>query len=263
MYERVVGPIYFRKAGLNQVAKFFFNGGSQYRYIEDILTLNEGLAQGIALGQNDAGSGVKIPPTKLLYGTDDDGPIADMHNWKRAHLLPISLPFGTPELPALSRDKDEVLQAVRDGYAAAFDVLAPIADLPFDPAVVRGKEVAKLLFPNSDDLDVLDKRVKVKSSYIGEGNVRRSFARWIARRRTSKSKVKREMALQRDGASAQRVQPQTSPHRDADRCAQDGSNSPEYIKTEDLLASLPGFRGGRLDHIADNLLIANKNEKKA
>lgn len=35
MYERAVGPIYFRKHGMNQVAKLFSSGGSQYRYIED------------------------------------------------------------------------------------------------------------------------------------------------------------------------------------------------------------------------------------
>lgn len=104
---------------MNNVAKLFSTGGSQYRYIEDVLTLNDGLTQGIALGSNLTQhahpQGVKVPPTTLLYGTDkpEEVSIAD---WKRAHLLPISIPIGSPELPTLSQDRDEVLKAVRHGY---------------------------------------------------------------------------------------------------------------------------------------------------
>lgn len=119
LYERVVGPIYFRKHGMNNVAKLFSSGGSQYRYIEDVMTLNDGLAQGVALGMNQTQSfhpeGVKVPPTKLLYGTEKTEEVS-IEEWKRAHLLPITLPIGTPELPTLSQDKEEVLKAVRHGY---------------------------------------------------------------------------------------------------------------------------------------------------
>ncbi len=101
IYERVVGPIYFRKHGMNKVARLFSSGGSQYRYIEDILTLDEGLAHGIALGlnctslRNTVGTkGVKIPPTKILYGDESRDPIGSTNDWKEAHLLPLTLPFG-------------------------------------------------------------------------------------------------------------------------------------------------------------------------
>ena len=119
LYERVVGPIYFRKHGMQNVAKLFSSGGSQYRYIEDVLTLNEGLAHGIAMGKNESEyfhpQGVKVPPTKLFYGTEKTEELS-MKEWRRAHLLPITLPIGTPELPTLSQDRDDVLKAVRHGY---------------------------------------------------------------------------------------------------------------------------------------------------
>jgi hypothetical protein len=104
---------------MNNVAKLFSSGGSQYRYIEDVLTLNEGLAQGISIARNDTQfahpKGVKVPPTALLFGTDKPDEVS-IDAWKRAHLLPISLPIGTPELPTLSQDREEVLRAVRHGY---------------------------------------------------------------------------------------------------------------------------------------------------
>ena len=268
MYEKIVAPIYFRQNGMKQVARWFASGGNQYRYIEDILTLEEGLASGIPLGQDattikDYLHGVKIPPTKILYGADDVEPVA-VDDWKRAHLLPITLPFGTPELPALSQDKDEVILAVRHGYAAAFDVLAPIAGLPFDPTVITGEMVAELLFPmGPDDVDVLDKRVKIKSSYIGKNKdeneeemKRRSFAAWITGKREAKRKVQEEMASHPDGLLARQAKRR---FHESDQYLRDGSNSLEYIEMEALLAALPGFSGGRLDHISDNLKKGKNN----
>jgi hypothetical protein len=268
MYEKIVAPIYFRQNGMKHVARWFASGGSQYRYIEDILTLEEGLARGIPLGQDattvkDYLHGVKIPPTKILYGADDAEPVA-VDDWKRAHLLPITLPFGTPELPALSQDKDEVILAVRHGYAAAFDVLAPIAGLPFDPTVITGEMVAELLFPmGPDDVDVLDKRVKIKSSYIGKNKdeneeemKRRSFAAWITRKREAKRKVQEEMASHPDGLLARQAKRR---YHESDQYLRDGSNTLEYIEMEALLAALPGFSGGRLDHISENLKKGKNN----
>lgn len=271
MYERVVAPIYFRKHGMSQVAKLFSNGGSQYRYIEDLLTLNDGLSRGIAIGGNhssivgdDFSQGVKVPPTKLLYGTDTADSLTDT-DWRRAHLLPITLPFGSPELPALCQDKDEVLRAVRDGYAAAFDVLAPIAGLPFDSKSIPGEKVAKILFPDgNDDISVLDKPVKIKSSYIGEGDEeakRTSFAAWITNKREARRRAKDEIASHPNGILARRVQRTNSLFHETDQYVRDGSNTLEYIETEALLAALPGFRGGRLDHIADNLLSSEERKR--
>jgi len=273
MYERVVGPIYFRKHGMNQVAKLFSTGGSQYRYVEDVLTLNEGLAHGIALGRNGtSGSdekylrGVRIPPTQLFFGSDVADSVADIDSWKRAHLLPLSVPFGTPELPTLSQDKGEVINAVRNGYAAAFDILAPVAGLPFDSRSIPGIKVARVLFPDGDDdVTVLNKPVKIKPSYIGDDNEerkRRSFAAWITAKREAKRKAKDEITSHPDGLLAQTIQRKTSLFHETDQYVRDSSDTLEYIETEALLAALPGFRGGRLDHIKLDLLAKEDRKRK-
>ena len=260
MYEKVVAPIYFRKHGMNQVAKLFSTGGSQYRYLEDVMVLNEGLTQGIAVGQNKSSSkGVAIPPTKLFVGTDDADSFSGTDDWKRAHLLPITLPLGTPELPSLSQDKDEVLKAVRAGYAAAFDVLAPIAGLSFDSKTIPGERVAKILFPDGDD-DV-DKAIlttpkQIKASIIGEDeeeSKRQSFASWIRRKRYARRKAKDEIVSHPNGLLARRAQRRNNEFVETDQYVRDDSDTLEYIEIEALLAALPGFRGGRLDHIADSL----------
>lgn len=272
MYERVVGPIYFRKHGMNAVAKLFSKGGSQYRYLEDILSLDAGLSRGIAIGQNRTSAtennsrGVKVPPTRLFYGTDNADYFNNTDDWRRAHLLPITLPFGTPELPALCQDKDDVIMAVRNGYAAAFDVLAPIAALPFDSKTISGEKVAKILFPDGDDdVAILNKPVKVKPSYIiaedEEQTKRRSFAAWVTRKREAKRLEKDRVRVNPDGILARRMQLKSNSFHTTDQYVRDDSNTLEYIETEALLAALPGFRGGRLDHIADNLLDERKRKK--
>lgn len=261
MYERVVGPIYFRKHGMPQVAKLFSTGGSQYRYLEDVLTLNEGLAQGIAMGQNGTSlvdaRGVKVPPTTLYCGTNLADSLQTTDDWRRAHLLPVTLPYGTPELPTLCQDKEEVLRAVRFGYAAAFDVLAPVAGLPFDSKTISGESVAQILFPDGDDdVDVLNKPIKVKASLIGESDEetkRRSFAAWITGNREARRKAKQEI-------TARKVQRKADSFHETDQYIRDGRNTLEYIETEALLAALPGFRGGRLDHLAESLTRRTSKE---
>ena len=253
LYERVVAPIYFRKHGMNNVAKLFRRAGSQYRYIEDALTLNEGLTRGIAMGisQNATASlgdehkqGVKVPPTELFYGTDNADTISDTNNWKRAHLLPITLPYGTPELPTLSQDKEEVIKAVRNGFAAAFDVLAPLAGLPFDAKTMPGEKVADILFPDGeDDVEVLTKKKKIKPSYIGQGeeeSKRATFASWVMGKREKKKKAKDEITAHPDGVLARRLSRRSSLFHETDQYVRDNSNTLEYIEIEALLAALPG-----------------------
>jgi hypothetical protein len=60
--------------------------------------------------------------------------------------LPITVPKGTPELPTLEQGQDAVVEAVRGGFAAAFDMLAPAAGLDLDQGMT-GERVAKLIFP--------------------------------------------------------------------------------------------------------------------
>jgi hypothetical protein len=107
--------------------------------------------------------------------------------------------------------------------------------------------------------------VKIKSSYIGEGDEeakRISFAAWITTKREARRKSKDEIASHPDGILARRVQRRTSLFHETDQYVRDGSDTLEYIETEALLAALPGFRGGRLDHIADNLLANEERKRK-
>lgn len=258
---------------MNQVARLFSSGGSQYRYIEDVLTLDEGLTQGIAMGRNghtfsdeEFAKGVRVPPTRLISGNDAAESDVNLDDWRRAHLLPITVPVGTPELPTLSQDRNEVISAVRHGYAAAFDVLAPLASLPFDSSTIPGEKVAKLLFPDGDD-DVasLNKPLRISGSYIGddeEETKRRSFAAWVTRKREARRKAKDEITAHPDGFLARRVERRTSSFHETDQYVRDDSNTLEYLEIEALLAALPGFRGGRLDHIADSLLAKEELKRK-
>jgi hypothetical protein len=137
------------------------------------------------------------------------------------------------------QDKNDVIQAVSDGYAAAFDILAPMAVLPFDSRTITGAKVAKILFPDADDdIAVLDKPVKIRSSYIGEVEEaeRISFSSWVAKKREARRRSMDEKFLHSDGMLDPQLQ----------RVFRN--------ETKALLAALPGFRGGRLDHIAESLL---------
>jgi len=157
MYEKTVAPIYFKSNGHPQVAKYFEAGGQQYRYLEDVMTLDDGKENDHNLNPE----GVLVPPTQILYGSQQHvnkdaqrkiRDAAEIEQWKRAHLLPIAVPEHKGELSNLENGKDEVLQAVRDGFAAAFDMLAPIAGLELDPELT-GDRVAELIFPKRELLE--------------------------------------------------------------------------------------------------------------
>ena len=257
----VVAPIYFRKHGLNQVARLFASGGSQYRYLEDVLLLNHGLAEGIARKQDTNYHGVKIPPTDIYFGVED-AKDANIDSWKSAHVMPIMLPFGSPELPTLCQDKEEVLKSVRIGYAAAFDVLAPLAGLPFDSRTISGRRVAEVLFPSTDDADFLEQSVTVASSYIDdeEASKRRSFAAWIMRKRRAKKRDQDRLDSDPSGLRSLSFRRRTASFVESDQYVRDDMNTLEYIETEALLAALPGFSGGRLDHIAEKVLLTPEQQ---
>mmetsp|Transcript_21293 Transcript_21293/g.61070 ORF Transcript_21293/g.61070 Transcript_21293/m.61070 type:complete len:878 (-) Transcript_21293:33-2666(-) len=195
-YEKIVAPVYFRLNGLPKVGEFFEKSGSQYRYVEDVLTLDEGLALGMA----NPSLPVKVPPTEILFGTHYDEDITVNPNaWKSAHLLPIACKANTPELPALTQEKEEVVQAVREGFVAAFEMLSPVSPgLKFDPKSVDSRKIAELVFPISDDdsEDILEKPVQVQGDIIELNEQererrRRRFARWIARKRQERRQSNR------------------------------------------------------------------------
>jgi len=150
LYEKIVAPMYFRSHGLPHVGNYVKNGGQQYRYIEDVLTLQEGYKAGLAHKSNGDDNGlIPVPPTKVLYGIDADDVSSadtDVTQWKRAHLFPIVTPKETSELQTLDQGKKNVIDAVKSGYAAAFDALAPIVGINLD-SKMNGMRVAELLFP--------------------------------------------------------------------------------------------------------------------
>ena len=59
-YEKNIAPLYCKQNKLN-VAKYFKKGGQQFRYLEDFMTLDEGLC-------NEDTNGVLVPPTDIIYG---------------------------------------------------------------------------------------------------------------------------------------------------------------------------------------------------
>jgi len=145
-----------------QCAEFFKKGGQQYIYAEDYLTLDEGFTAGK--------DGILIPPPNLLYGIQHDEEtlhMKDRSSWKRAHVLPVVVPEGNTEHPVLSVDRKKVLHAVRQGFSAAFDMLAPISGVQFEEHLT-GDRVAQLIFTSSlpPAEDVLDQQVRVPGDTI-------------------------------------------------------------------------------------------------
>lgn len=142
IYERAVAPLYFQKHGQEEVANFFKQGGQQYIYLEDLMTLEAGKNH-----KSNGGEGIRVPPAEILYGLEGIQKIVDPSQFAKAHVLPITVPRGTKELPTLEQGKDEVLEAVRGGFAAAFDLLAPAVGLNLG---VSGLRVAELVFPKME-----------------------------------------------------------------------------------------------------------------
>ncbi len=142
LYERAVAPFYFRSSGVNTPAEFFEKGGQQYLYAEDVLTCDDGLASSEA---------IPIPPAKVLYAAPEENRVtADekkRENWRRAHLLPITVPADVPELSVLSQDRDDIIAGMREGFAAAYEALAPVVGLE---ASGNGMLVAELVFPDGE-----------------------------------------------------------------------------------------------------------------
>lgn len=141
MYEKGVASVYFKSQGMSNVAEYFQKGGQQFIYAEDLLTLEE--------GKTSPNSKVLVPPPRIFHGVmqteQHRREIKDRDKeWKKAFLLPLKVPEGTPEISTVEQDRKAVLQAVRSGYAAAFDLLAPIVGVDLG---LTGDEVSHLIFP--------------------------------------------------------------------------------------------------------------------
>ena len=86
-YEKIVAPVYFRLSFLPMVGDFFERQGSQYRYLEDVLTLDEGLVKGCEKSSSPDFDGVRVPPTEILLGTE---------NARQARCRTFQSQFGRP-----------------------------------------------------------------------------------------------------------------------------------------------------------------------
>ena len=252
-YEKLVAPVYFRLNGLPHVANYFLKGGSQYRYVEDVLTLDEGLAVGC--NPDSPSKPVRVPPTEILCGTEDDSRIqVDPESWSEAHLLPVICKAGTPELPALTQEKAEVVNAVRDGFVAAFDMLAPIAGLNLDPKLLDSRRIAEMMFPilDDEDVDVLGNPIQVQGDvierYEEEQEVkRRRFARWMNRKRQERRLWLRKAT--RNPFRAAEIEAEIeNPGMVGGK-----KDNLDWLEAETLIAALPGFRRGKLPHLAGRL----------
>ena len=146
IYETGIAPLYFNSHNQYKVSKFFAKGGQQYLYAEDLMLLED--------AKRPTQEGVLVPPPEILYGVERTNDISSIvrnreENWKKAHLFPLRVPKGYKELATLEQDKDEVLEAVRDGFMTAFDALSDIVGLEG----YNGRDVAELVFPSSPDED--------------------------------------------------------------------------------------------------------------
>jgi hypothetical protein len=253
VYELGVAPLYFRSHGEEEVARFFERGGQQYIYLEDLLTLEEGRKAG---EKNEMHDGIHVPPTTILYGVDKDEHAQQLatnrDEWKKAHLLPIIVPTGTPELSTLEQGQDAVLEAVRGGFAVAFDMLAPAAGLNLEKGMT-GERVAQLVFPKQANQSLaasLGEQVSVRGHFIGSTSVeelkvnpRRTNRKRLALRNWGRrmSKPFRKEVI----SVPNMIMDDQVLVEEGERCHQRDAH--------DLLNLLPGIQNGNLPPLADGL----------
>ena len=248
VYEQGIANIYFRSHDHPNVATFFEKGGQQYIYAEDLLTLEE------AKFSTD---GVLVPPPQPLHGIPEATAATDRlvrerdQVWKKAHLLPLKVPRGTPELPTLEQDKDAVLEAVRGGFSAAFDLLVPAIGLELN---ISGEEAAKLVFPSSEENQTSESILQTKVHVMGEPIP--SEGKSPAALQDILNDVLQGPVIAAGTSTKQRISQMAvlgHVHR------QQGMHQPPTAAT--LLATLPGFQEGRMGHLAKGLrLIQHKSQ---
>lgn len=251
LFERVFAPMYFDSNGMPQVSKYFENGGQQYIYVEDYLTLDQGRDHKVNESDAQSLKGVPVPPPKILYGVERDEEAERLaknrDGWKRAHLYPLAVAEGKPELSTLSVDQDEVLEGVSLGFAEAFDLLAPLANVELN-SHLNGDRVAELLFSHvGTETNVLEVQVPVPGDLILESEEHCQVQNCnTCCTNTMEEKVARdlrsayfmhELEILRESAQ------DPCPIRDA----------------SELLDSLPGFHRGRMMSLSKGLHRLKQN----
>ena len=252
VYEQGVAPLYFQTHKLPQVADFFQKGGQQYIYAEDLLTLEEG---------KFSPDGVLIPPPRILYGVERDDTVMDLitareSTWKRAHILPFKVSRSTPELPTLEQDKDAVLEAVRSGFSAAYDLLVPAIGLDL---ALNGEEVAKLVFPRvtGDDSSgekkiakkILQTKVRVTGHTIND----------VAEQEGQSLDIPQLPVEVQELLSKHPYDISVPPPSGT---AQSSSIDDSNIDASTLLRTLPGFKEGKLGHLALGLRLETERRER-
>lgn len=265
VYEQGVAPLYFYSHGQPVVAEYFEKGGQQYIYAEDILTLEKG-----KVSPRDK---VLVPPPRVLYGVEQSETIRQaiqnrQEEWKKAYLLPLKVPASTLELSTLEQDYHAVLEAVRGGYAAAFDILAPIVGL--NNLELNGEQVAELVFPNEqqqgedettsksshsnkktvDTNHLLTTRIHVPGFDIVQGTA----SKRKNRRKTKSLRAKLRNRWESIGRRRKRVDPE--PNEEEKKVEEETTEYlPDQYFAHTLLANLPGFNGerGAFDHLSKGL----------
>jgi len=280
VYEQAIAPLYFRSHGLPEVAAYFSKGGQQYIYLEDIMTLE----QGKVAGMRKEGP-ILVPPAKLLYGVEKDNENQVLSSqrekkWNRAHLLPLKVPLGTPELATLEQEQDAVQEAVKAGFAAAFDLLAPAIGLNTHHELT-GAEVASLIFPKKPgmlDEIILREKLRVDGHHIEHGAQEPAASEIADEVPDDPSRRRRRTRLGRDRfvKNSRRVLRILARNKRRTEAASDDlddrlvapsplklslrGESPdlpdkltEQQKAEHLLEMLPGFKFGKMSQLAANL----------
>jgi Predicted esterase of the alpha-beta hydrolase superfamily len=249
LFEKVFAPMYFDSNGMPQVSKYFENGGQQYIYVEDYLTLDQGRDHVVDEREPETIDGIPVPPPKILYGIQRDKEAEHLatnrDKWKRAHLFPLALAEGKPELSTLSVDQEEVLQGVKMGFAAAFDLLAPLANVELN-SHLNGDRVADLLFSHvGTSVNVLEVPVPIAGDLILESGESCRVTNCQTCTKTMEQKVARDLrsAYFMHELEVERESQQPCPIRDA----------------SELLDSLPGFHRGRMVSLSKGLHRLKEN----
>jgi predicted patatin/cPLA2 family phospholipase len=308
IYETGVAPIWFHSHGHGAVADFFDKGGQQYLYAEDLLALEEAKTKKILFPGDEENQRVAVPPAEILYGVPETPAVKNLKEnrdvvWKRAHLMPLRVPRGHRELPTLEQGKDAVLEAVRGGFATAFDSLSSIVNLDH----IRGADAAMLVFPEDEDWnesEILGSVMQIPGMEISEPSLRdfineMSFegapkrlqllrVRGLLRRmnknkKPSASTPKRRLRLSgllrrnkrlnvsteddvatvtiSDELKGAETKSDPFGYSDINRSGFEGTSTSlvgsgtnsKSLSSQMLLASLPGFQGGRFGHLARGL----------